>query len=164
MFFIFLSALIKDFLIFAGQSCADIKKKLCANFFFSLIFTEWSHANADFYRPFILTIPQTHFQECLSRKQVDWFGSSCKFFFCYLCLLPICCSRTGFHCSTSERNPHYTVQGFDHNGFAQRTLHIFSWRRSILFSNGGTTWKVGGWAMDIRARCESLLWVSLLLL
>jgi hypothetical protein len=122
MFFIFLSVLIKDFSISAGQSCADIEKKLCANLFFSFDFCwvvmcqHWFPQTIHFddlvsphlciklnnecalpawfsyslypslASPFLDMLQQMHFQECWQRKQVDWFGSSCKFFFFVICV------------------------------------------------------------------------------
>jgi len=72
---------------------------------------------------------------------------------------PIFCIRTGYHCSQSEARPHYTVRGFGKHGFAQKTIHIFSIRRSIVFLNGGKVWKFGRRRMNFCAQCEVLKYV-----
>src|ERR1700678_825336 len=64
------------------------------------------------------------------------------FSFCFSLLL-ISCVRTGYHSSPSEARLHYTVRGFDEHGFAHKTIHVFSIRRSIVFPNGGKVWKLG---------------------
>ena len=63
------------------------------------------------------------------------------FFFCFSSLLTSRI-RTGYHTSPSEAVPHYTVQGFDMNGYAHKTIHVFSIRHSILFSNSSKVWKL----------------------
>lgn len=47
-----------------------------------------------------------------------------------------------FHCSDTEITPHWTLRGFDHNGIARITYHIFPWGTNAHFgfSNGGRYW------------------------
>jgi hypothetical protein len=194
MFFIVLSALIRDFLIFSGQSCADIEKSYMLTLWFLLsdhmptlistdhtfwwfgkssphiklnnecAFAEWFSYSlcpslASLFLNMHQVASQTHFQECQLRKQVDWFGSSCKFFFFVICVRHqfVAVGWAFTAAWVNVQPPLHCMRVWQH------TFHIFLWRRSILFANSGTTWKVGGRAMDIGAECESLLWVSLLL-
>ena len=69
----------------------------------------------------------------------------------------------GYHYSRSEAQFHYTVQGFGKNRFAQKTIHIFSIRCSIIFPNGSKVWRSGHRHIKFWAECEVLEWVSAVL-
>ena len=86
------------------------------------------------------------------------------FSFLFLSFFVTDCIRTGLHCSKSEAQSHYTLQGFDKDGFAHKTIHIFSIRHSMVFPNGGKVWKSGCCAIQLRAECEVLWWVHCLIL
>ena len=69
---------------------------------------------------------------------------------------PILFVRTGYHKSQSEPQFHYTVRGFGKDGFAVKTIHVYSVTRSKVFRNGGTVWKLGGRRLDFQKECENL--------
>ena len=84
--------------------------------------------------------------------------------FLFLSFFMANCVRTGLHSSKSETWPHYTLRGFDKDGYAHKTLHIFSIKHSMVFPNGGRIWKLGCCAIQFWAECEVLWWVRCLIL
>lgn len=114
-------------------------------------------------KPFITNLK--HARRCVaqavSRMSTDektgLFWVLMYIFFFYFSLSLIFCIRTGYHRSRSEAQLHYTVRGFDHNGFAHKTIHVFSNRHSVVFPNGGKVWKSGCRAIRFQAECE-VLW------
>lgn len=47
-----------------------------------------------------------------------------------------------FHSSDTEITPHWTLRGFDQNGIARVTYHVFPWGTNARsgFPNGGRYW------------------------
>ena len=78
------------------------------------------------------------------------------FSFLFLSFFMADCVRTGLHSSKSEARPHYTLQGFDKDRYAHKTLHIFSIKHSVVFPNGSRIRKLGCCAIQFRAECEVL--------
>src|SRR5271169_2770087 len=84
-----------------------------------------------------------------------WVLMYVPFFLLSFSLL-ISCHRTGYHTSRSEALFHYMVRGFSKGGFAHKTIHVFSRRRSDVFPNGGKKWMPGRRRLNFKAKCVRL--------
>ena len=62
--------------------------------------------------------------------------------------------RTEHHTSQNYAAFHYTVRGFSKDGFAYKTIYIFSRRRRDVYLNGGKRWKIGHRRLIFHAECE----------
>ena len=83
----------------------------------------------------------------------SWCTSFCS---SRLSLSLISYHRTGYHSSRSEKLLHYTIRGFGKDGYAVKTIHVFSITRSKIFSNGGRIWKSGSRRIQFRSECSML--------
>ena len=127
----------------------------------SLLPPPWS--SSSFLDPSLASRPQNSSLLCCCSSlgnpnwEMEWacLGVNVCFFLDHSSLL-ISCIKMGYHFSLSEMQPHYTVRGFDRHGFAHITVHIFSLRHSVVFSNGSNVWKSGYRAMNLQAECEVL--------
>jgi len=101
---------------------------------------------------------RSDFEDLRQRKSRTPLGSPVRPFVAPFFFLssPILFVRTGYHKSQSESLFRYTVRGFGKDGFAVKTIHVYSVTRSKVFRNGGTVWKLGGRRLDFQKECENL--------
>lgn len=65
--------------------------------------------------------------------------------------------RGGFHTSPEQQDPrHYTVRGFQNDGYAYHTLHVYSDTSSQHYPNGGGFFMQGGRRLDLRHEVSTL--------
>ena len=131
---------------------------LSAQFFLPMVFLVYSPS-----KPHIANLRHAH--HCVAgailRMSIEeksglvWILMYVFLFFSFSLSLTSCI-RMGYHLSTSEAAPHYMVWGFNINGYAHKTIQVFSIGHSVLFPTAAKIW--------FRAECEVLGWVYLFML
>lgn len=65
-------------------------------------------------------------------------------------------TRGGFHTSW-DTEEHYCVRAFRQDGYAYKTMHIYSAGESVYYKNGkGQFGRRGGTSLDLTLRCVNL--------